>query len=40
MEELLTTKQVADLLQVHIITVYRWISQGLLEAIRLPSNAL
>lgn len=40
MEELLTTKQVADLLQVHLITVYRWISQGLLPAQCLPDGWL
>ena len=40
MDELLTVEQVAGQLQVHILTVYKWISQGLLEAIRLPSNAL
>ena len=40
MDELLTVKQVAGQLQLHIMTVYKWISQGLLEVIRLPSSAL
>jgi len=40
MDEILTVEQVADRLQINIMTVYKWISQGLLEAIRLPSNAL
>ena len=40
MEELLTTKQVAERLQVHLITVYRWIAQGLLPAQRLPGGWL
>jgi excisionase family DNA binding protein len=40
MDEILTVEQVADRLQVNIMTVYKWISQGLLEAIRLSSNAL
>ena len=40
MGEILTVEQVADRLQVNMMTVYEWISQGLLEVIRLPSNAL
>jgi len=40
MEEILTTKQAAERLQVHIITIYRWISQGLLPAQRLPGGWL
>ncbi len=40
MKEILTPKQVADRLQVHVITVYRWISQGLLPAQRLPGGGL
>jgi excisionase family DNA binding protein len=37
-DELLTTGQVADLLNVHAQTVRRWIENGNLRAIRLPSG--
>jgi len=32
---LLTPEQVADILQVHVLTVYSYIRQGKLEAVRL-----
>ena len=35
MEEYLTTKEVAKILQVHLITVQRWIRRGWLPAIRI-----
>ena len=34
-EELMTTKQVADYLQLHIITVYQWSREGKLPTLRL-----
>lgn len=36
--EYLTTGQVASKLQVHQITVYRWIKQGKLKSRRLPNG--
>ena len=38
--ELLTAKTIADRLQVHLMTVYRWIAAGYLEARQLPSGRL
>ena len=35
---LLTPEQVAEILQVHILTVYSYIRQGKLEAVRLGRN--
>ena len=40
MEVILTVKQVAKRLQVHIVTIYKWISQGLIPAQRLPGGWL
>jgi excisionase family DNA binding protein len=40
MDELITVKQAADRLQVHLLTVYRWISSGVLPAQRLPGGWL
>lgn len=34
-DNLLTPEQVAGILQVHVLTVYRYIRQGKLDAIRL-----
>jgi len=34
-QSLLTPEQVADILQVHILTIYGYIRQGRLDAIRL-----
>jgi len=34
-DNLLTTEQVAGVLQVHVLTIYNYIRQGRLEAIRL-----
>ncbi len=39
-ERLLTVKQVADLLQVHPVTVQRWLRAGQLSGIRLPADKL
>jgi len=38
MRRLLTPQQVADLLQVHVKTVYQWATEGKLPAIRLGSG--
>ncbi len=35
---LLTPEQVADVLQVHLLTVYSYIRQGKLDAVRLGRN--
>ena len=35
---LLTPEQVADILQVHLLTVYSYIRQGKLDAVRLGRN--
>lgn len=35
MEKLLTAKQVSDLLEVHISTVYEWVSRGLIPCVKL-----
>jgi excisionase family DNA binding protein len=40
MEEILTPNEVANRLKVHLMTVYRWISSGRLEASRLPGGGL
>lgn len=40
MVEILTAKEVADRLKVHLMTVYRWVSSGVLEASRLPGGGL
>ena len=40
MEEILTPNEVANRLKVHLMTVYRWISSGWLEASRLPGGGL
>lgn len=36
--KLLTPEQVAEILQIHVITVYGYIKQGKLDAIRLGRN--
>lgn len=36
---LLTTEQLADRLQVNVITIRRWIKSGTLHAIKLPGRA-
>lgn len=36
----LTVKQVSDRLKVHLMTIYKWISSGTLEAKRLPGGGL
>ena len=38
MEGYLTPEEVGDLLRVHVSTVRRWISQGLVLAVRLPGR--
>ena len=38
MDELLTVKQVADLLQLHEITIRRYIKSGRLDAVRIGRN--
>lgn len=38
--EILTAKEVADRLKVHLMTVYRWISSGRIEVSRLPGGGL
>lgn len=40
MVEILTPNEVANRLKVHLMTVYRWISSGRLEASRLPGGGL
>ena len=35
MQNLLTPEQVSDILQIHVLTVYNYIRQGKLSAIRL-----
>lgn len=40
MVEILTAKEVADRLKVHLMTVYRWISSVRLEVSRLPGGGL
>ena len=40
MVEILTAKEVADRLKVHLMTVYRWVSSGRLEVSRLPGGGL
>ena len=40
MLEILTAKEVADRLKVHLMTVYRWVSSGRLQASRLPGGGL
>lgn len=37
---LLTVTQAADRLKEHLRTVYRWVSQGCLQAKRLPGGGL
>jgi len=37
-DNLLTPEQVADILQVHVLTVYSYIRQGRLDAVRLGRN--
>lgn len=39
-DRLLTVKQVAELLQVHPVTVQRWLRSGQLSGIRLPADKL
>ena len=34
-EELMTPEQVADWMQVHVGTVYRWLKEGRLPAVRI-----
>lgn len=38
--ELLTANQAAERLQIHLMTVYRWIKEGRLQAKRLPGGGL
>jgi excisionase family DNA binding protein len=38
-EKMLTTKQVAEKLQVQIITVQRWLAAGKLQGTKLPGKA-
>ena len=40
MLEILTANEVANRLKVYLMTVYRWISSGRLEASRLPGGGL
>ncbi len=40
MVEILTANEVADRLKVHLMTVYRWVSSGRLQASRLPGGGL
>ena len=40
MVEILTAKEVAGRLKVHLMTVYRWVSSGRLKASRLPGGGL
>lgn len=40
MAEILTAKEVAGRLKVHLMTVYRWVSSGRLEVSRLPGGGL
>lgn len=40
MEKMLTARQVAEMLQVHPKSVYRWIECGKLATIRLGGNRL
>ena len=40
MVEILTPNEVANRLKVHLMTVYRWISSGRLEASRLLGGGL
>ncbi|TET41275.1 MAG: helix-turn-helix domain-containing protein [Dehalococcoidia bacterium] len=40
MVEILTAKEVANRLKVHLMTVYRWVSSGRLEVSRLPGGGL
>lgn len=37
-EKMLTTKQVADRLQVKVITVQRWLADGRLKGVKLPGG--
>jgi excisionase family DNA binding protein len=39
-DRLLTVRQVAELLQVHPVTVQRWLRAGQLSGIRLPADKL
>ena len=38
--ELLTASQAADRLQLHLMTIYKWIAAGYLEARQLPNGRL
>ena len=40
MAEILTAGEVAVRLKVHLMTVYRWVSSGVLKASRLPGGGL
>jgi excisionase family DNA binding protein len=40
MDEVLKPNEVADRLKIHLMTVYRWISSGRLQARRLPGGGL
>ena len=40
MDELLTAQQVSDRLQIHIMTVYKLIQKGTLQAMRVPGVGL
>jgi excisionase family DNA binding protein len=37
-EDLLTVPEVAKILHVHVRTVHRWIEEGKLKAVRMPSG--
>jgi excisionase family DNA binding protein len=39
-EPLLTARDVAELVDVHVETVLRWVRQGLIPAVRLPGGAI
>ena len=40
MGEILTANEAATRLQIHLITLYRWVSEGKLPAQRLPNGRL
>ena len=38
--EILTPKEAADKLKVHLMTVYRWVASGRIKVSRLPGGGL
>lgn len=40
MTEIITANEAATRLQIHLITLYRWVSEGRLVAERLPNGRL